>query len=249
MPRILNNAGFSEADIQTMLQNIIIEPTTAEGVFYCDALKGSKGHLLVNIDDTGVSAASFRKALYDFGSLVSTMIASGAISNVETKLSDYFMGSVPNEYFAGGLGIYILEKNNSMSSLRYLSMMLRAGMALTEIYIWEVWYGDISITTAVLRDEAQRIARDVWNKYFYRYFGAKDNYILMENDAMFIYPLMSPASAVGSITEMQVRDVIANVSSDTFGDNLFDELCRIYSIGKLTPSLWFKYANNRSNNK
>ncbi|MDR2556389.1 MAG: hypothetical protein LBC49_01600 [Bacteroidales bacterium] len=265
MPRLLKNAGFSEFSIETIMQNISIEPTTEAGTCYYDALKNSKGHLLVNIDDTGVSSASFRKAIYDFGSLVSTMIAAGVISDGATKRADYFMGNVPNDYFAGGLGIYILEKNNGISPLRNLSMMLRAGMALTEIYIWEAWSGNTSITAAVLKDEAKRIAQDIWNKYFYGYFGAKNNSLLVENNAMFIYPLMLPADAVGNITEVRVRDVIANAalnagissldsaavsaadasgttSSTAASDKFFSELYRIYSIGKLTPALWFENA-------
>jgi hypothetical protein len=248
MPDILKNAGFSEVSIQAILPNINIEPTIGVGTFYYDYLKNSKGHLLVNIDDTGISSASFRKAVYDFGSLVSTMIAAGAISDTATKRADYFMGNVPNDYFASGLGLYILEKNNNISSLRDLSVMLRAGMALTEIYIWEAWYGNTSMTVDTLRNKSQKIAQNIWNKYFYGYFGSKDNSMLSENNLMFIYPLMLPADAVGSITEIQVKDVISNaaalntVSDTAASDKFFSELCRIYRAGKLTPALWFKNA-------
>ncbi|MDR0619472.1 MAG: hypothetical protein LBG17_06200 [Bacteroidales bacterium] len=247
MPRILENAGFFEADIQTMLQNIKIESTTNMGTYYSDILKNGKGYLLVNIDDTGVSPASFRKAIYDFGALVSVMIANKTLfeNDFNVRRGGYFMDDVPNEYFAGGLGIYILEKNNSLSDLRYLNMMLKAGMALTEIYIWEAWYGNTSMTASVLKDEVQRIAKEVWNKYFYGYFGSKDNPLFASNDAMLMYPLMLPAAVTGNITEMRVRDVILNASAKASNDDtdlseFFKKLCDIYSMGKLTPALWFK---------
>jgi hypothetical protein len=247
MPRILGNAGFSETDIQIMLQNIKIESTTNVGIYYSDILKNGKGYLLVNIDDTGVSPASFRKAIYDFGSLVSVMIANKTLfeNDFSVRRGGYFMDDVPNEYFAGGLGIYILEKNNSLSDLRYLNMMLRAGMALTEIYVWEAWYGNTSMTASVLKNEVQRIAKDVWNKYFYGYFGSKDNSIFAVNDAMLMYPLMLPAGVTGNITEMRVRDVILDVAAAVSNDDadvsvFFKKLCDIYGAGKLTPALWFK---------
>jgi hypothetical protein len=88
----------------------------------------------------------------------------------------------------------------------------------------------------------QSIAQDIWNKYFYGYFGAKNNSVLLENSAMFIYPLMLPADAVGSIMEMRVRDVIIGAYSMA-SDKFFSELCRIYRAGKLTPALWFKNAS------
>ncbi|MDR1973385.1 MAG: hypothetical protein LBQ31_01785 [Bacteroidales bacterium] len=244
MPKILENAGFSQKDIQTILQNITIEAINGEGTFYYDALPHSKGHLLVNIDDTGVSASSFRIAVHNMGCLIATMIAAGAISSDgdstfdygRNKLNNYFMGNVPNEFFANGLGMYLLEKNNMLSKLRFLPLMEKAGMALVELYTWEAWYKNTSMTAAELRDEVQKNSEGVWNKYFSKYFNSKDDTRLSANFLMTASPLSLVAYAYGDMTEIKVCDIMSKSDNNFF---------RIYGVGKLTPSLWFKNAIGR----
>jgi hypothetical protein len=59
------------------------------------------------------------------------------------------------------------------------------------------------------------------------------------------------ASTIPAVTATAVATSTTTIpaSNTSTYDKFFSELCRIYGIGKLTPALWFKYANSRSNNK
>ncbi|MDR1739267.1 MAG: hypothetical protein LBR45_00710, partial [Bacteroidales bacterium] len=237
IPRILESTGFSDDEVLFILKNIEIIVSNDVNAYYYDALSGSKGHLFVSIDDTGVSSSSYRTAVYNMGCLIAKMLASGAIWGGMEK-ADYFMGNVPNESFAGGLGIYMLEKNNLISGFRFLSTMQYAGMALTEFYMWEQCYRS-EITATGLRDSLQRISIDVWNKYFADVFTSKDDARLGANFSMLLEPLSTIGATFERINEIKAGAAISTAVSKS-DKTLLMELYRIYKVGKVTPELWYR---------
>ncbi len=238
IPRILENTGFSDDEVLLILKNIEIIVSNDVNSYYYDVLAGSKGHLFVSINDTGISSSSFRTAIYNMGCLIAKMLASGAMWGGIEK-ADYFMGNVPNESFAGGLGLYMLEKNNLVSRLRFFSTMQYAGMALTEFYMWEQCYGKSEITATGMRDSLQSISLAVWNKYFAPVFNFKDDARFGVNSSMLLEPLSSIGATFERINEIKVSAAISAAVSES-DNSLLMELYRIYKVGKVTPALWFK---------
>ena len=109
------------------------------------------------------------------------------------------------------------------------------GVALVDMRVWRWLYEHPEAGPAELREATQRIARDVWNRYYAPVFGQRDQLILGIYSHMIVYGLYLPDYPLGHIIAFQLA---AGIEQERFGTE-FERVCR---QGRLTPDAWMRGA-------
>ena len=242
LPELLEKLGWSKERAQYLAEKIAVDPARGSGHAAGASMKGAKAHLRTRVPKTGMNYKGYNIAVHEFG------------HNVEQTISlydvDYYMlNGVPNTSFTEALAfifqkrdLFLLDIKNTdkkkemMDALDiFWSTYEIMGVSMVDISVWKWLYANPNATTAQLNAEVQKIAKEVWNKYYADVFGCKDEMILGIYSHMVSYPLYLSAYSFGQIIEFQVDSYLRK-------HNFSDEVDRIYKLGRLTPQAWMKEA-------
>jgi hypothetical protein len=242
LPQILMKLGFASEDAHSITSRIQVDPARGSGHAWGAETREQKSLLRTRIFADGMDYKGYNIAIHEFG------------HNVEQTISlhdvDYYMlRGVPNTAFTEAIA-FMFQKNdlkllgikdNNVEQVYYnnldnfWSLYEIMGVSLVDIGIWKWLYANPGATAVALKEAANNIARDIWNKYYAPVFGIKDQPILAIYSHMINAPLYLPNYAYGHIIEFQLAEYME-------GKDFAGEVKRIYSMGRLTPQQWMQEA-------
>ncbi len=242
MPNILRKLGFSQEKAQSITSKINVDPSRGAGHAIGALMKSDKAHLRTRIGENGMDYKGYNIAIHEFGHTVEQTIS---LQDVDY----YTMAAVPNTSFTEDWAFIfqsrdlellgegkITEETKYLKSLdNFWSAYEIMGVSLVDIGVWKWLYKNPSAKPEQLKQAVIKIAKDVWNKYYADVFGQKDQPILAIYSHMIDNPLYLSAYPVGHLIEFQIEQYIE-------GKNLGEEMQRMLTQGRLTPSHWMKGA-------
>lgn len=238
MPEMLRKLGFKPESADFLASRITVDPARGSGHAWGAPMRGALSHLRTRIADSGMDYKGFNIAVHEFG------------HNVEQTLSLYhvpyfFLSGVPNTAFTEALAflfqardLEILDmtpQENSAKDLAVLDSCWSAfeimGVSLVDMKVWQWMYDHPVCSAQELKTAVISIAKEVWNRYFAKAYGVRDEPVLAVYSHMISYPLYLSAYAFGQLIEFQLGE---HLQGKPFGP----EVERIWSLGCLTPSAW-----------
>ncbi|MBN2814910.1 MAG: hypothetical protein JXQ80_12585 [Bacteroidales bacterium] len=242
LPQMLIKLGFTSERAHEIAARIQVDPARGSGHAWGAESRDQLSLLRTRIFSNGMDYKGYNIAVHEFG------------HNVEQTITlhdvDYYMlHGVPNTAFTEAMA-FMFQKND----LKLLGMQENGnlqdhynnldvcwslyeimGVSLVDIGVWKWLYENPSATPEALKDAVNRIAKEVWNKYYAPVFGINDQPVLAIYSHMINAPLYLPNYAYGHIIEFQLAGFLA-------GKNFAPEVERIYRQGRLTPQEWMKGA-------
>ncbi len=244
IPRILLDLGWTRDKANYIAAKIAVDPARGAGHAWGAQMKGDQAHLRTRIGDKGMDYKGYNIAIHELG------------HNVEQTITlydvDYYMLSgVPNTAFTEAIAflfqgndIKLLGRSNAtekqkVDALNALDNCWSAyeimGVALVDMYVWQWMYENPDANPKELKEAVEKIAIDVWNKYYYPIFGVKDSPILAIYSHMITSPLYLANYPIGHLIEFQIAEYIKD-------KKFADEVTRMLVQGRITPQAWMKNA-------
>ncbi len=242
---ILITLGYSPERAAYLTDKIAVDPARGSGHAAGASMKGQKARLRTRIPAGGMDYKGYNIAVHEFG------------HNIEQTISlydvDYYLlNGVPNTSFTEALAFVFQKRDLEILGItdsdpqrarmdlldKVWSLYEIAGVSVLDIEVWKWLYANPSASASELQQAVQRIAKDVWNRYFAPVFGIRDEPVLAIYSHMIGYPLYLSAYAFGQIIEFQLEN--------HFADRDFaSEVDRIFRLGRLTPNVWIEQATGQ----
>lgn len=244
IPRMLVELGWSREKANYIANKISVDPARGAGHAWGAMMKGDVSHLRTRISDKGMDYKGYNIATHEMG------------HNVEQTITlydiDYYMlAGVPNTAFTEAVAFMFqandlrllgrsspanLEETEALSALdNCWSAYEIMGVSLVDMYVWQWMYKNPDASPKELKDAVEKIAIDVWNKYYYPVLGVKDSPILGIYSHMITSPLYLANYPVGHLIEFQVEQYVKD-------KKFSDEITRMLLQGKVIPQQWMKGA-------
>jgi hypothetical protein len=246
MPRILKGLGFTDAQAKTLSANIAVDPSRGAGHAMEARRRGDKPHLRTRVGDKGMDYKGYNIAIHELG------------HNVEQVFSLYgvdhtLLQGVPNVAFTEALAFVFQARDlevlglgapdpdaKRLAALNDLWATAEiAAVALVDLGVWHWMYDHPRATPAELREAANRIAKDVWNRWWAPRIGVKDSPILAIYSHMVNNQLYLPDYPVGHLIAAQIEE---HVDTRPAGTTLGAEFERMTTFGAVAPDLWMRNA-------
>jgi hypothetical protein len=239
---ILIKLGWEKERAEYIASKVKVDPARGSGHAWGASMKGEYAHLRTRIPESGMNYKGYNIAIHEFG------------HNTEQTISlydmDYYMlNGVPNTGFTEALAfmfqsrdLFLLDMKDDNPTKKHLKTLDEVwglyeimGVSLVDLNVWRWMYANPNATPEELNKAVNKIAIEIWNKYYAPVFGVKDEPILAIYSHMIASPLYLPNYAYGSIVDFQVEQFIAD-------KDFSDEVDRIWKQGRLTPKVWMKKA-------
>lgn len=246
LPNILTKLGWSKERANYISDKVEVDPSRGAGHAWGAQMKGVAARLRTKIAPDGMDYKGYNIAVHEFG------------HNVEQTLSlndiDYYMlNGVPNTAFTEALAFVFqmrdlkllgMESKDAQSRDLYVldnfwSTFEIMGASLVDQKTWKWLYENPKATKVELNSAVNRIAKEVWNKYYEPVLGNKNSNILAVYSHMISYPLYLSAYPIGHLIEFQIEQFIQ-------GKNLGTEFERMAKIGRVTPNKWMREATGNN---
>jgi hypothetical protein len=185
LPQILNRIGFDQAEAVRLGSRIRVRPIPSGGYSIRPIFPEEKVVLTTMFGGNGMDYKAYRVGIHELGHAVEMLYTQDGATN-------HFLNDVPAngitegvaELFAyrnaAGLGLTIdssLQHHmQALATCWYLYEM--GGQALTDIETWKWMYSHPKAGAAALRNAVLDISAKIWNTYYARIFGTKDQHIL-----------------------------------------------------------------------
>lgn len=242
LPQILKKLGFPQDKITFICSKIEVDASRGAGHAWESAMKSDVAHLRTRIGENGMDYKGYNIAVHEFGHNVEQTISLHDVDN-------YFLRGVPNTSFTEALAfvfqkrdLHLLGITDPTPNQRELTTLdifwggyEIMGVSLVDMYVWKWLYQNPNATPDQLKEATNRIAIEVWNKYYAPVFGISDQPILAIYSHMIDAPLYLSAYPVGHIVEYQIESHFIN-------KNFGAEVLRMYALGRLAPNVWMKKA-------
>ncbi len=242
LPDILVKLGYSSDRARYLTEKIAVDGARGSGHAAGAVMKGQKSRLRTRIPAGGIDYKGYNIAIHEFG------------HNVEQTISlydvDYYLlNGVPNTAFTEALAFVFQKRDLELLGIgnddpekvkmdlldKVWSLYEIAGVSMLDISVWKWLYAHPDATSLQLQEAVIRLSKEVWNRYYFPVFGAKDETVLGIYSHMIGYPLYLSAYAFGQIIEFQLEDHFT-------GKDFATEVDRIYTLGRLTPNSWIREA-------
>ncbi len=242
LPVILSKLGFPNDKVNFICSKIEVDGSRGAGHAWGAMMKDDNAHLRSRIGNDGMNYKGYNIAVHEFGHNVEQTISLHFVDN-------YFMNGVPNTAFTEALAFIfqkrdldllgITSSNAQQKDLMALDIFWGCyeimGVSLVDMYAWKWLYANPNATAEELKLEVNKIAIEVWNKYYTPVFGIKDEPILAVYSHMIDAPLYLSAYPIGHLVEFQLEKYLENKTIGT-------EVLRIFALGRLHPQLWMQKA-------
>ena len=242
LPSMLVKLGFPQDKAEFICSKIDVNASRGAGHAWGATMKSDVSHLRTRIGKNGMDYKGYNIAVHEFGHNVEQTISLHYVDN-------YFMNGVPNTAFTEALAFIFQTRDLSllgMSTNNPQAKHLMAldifwgcyeimGVSLVDMYVWKWLYENPNATAEQLKIQVNKIAIEVWNKYYAPVFGTKDEPILAIYSHMIKSPLYLSAYPIGHLIEFQLEKHLE-------GKNIGLETLRIFAQGRLHPQLWMQRA-------
>lgn len=251
---ILMKLGFDETKSKFIASKVIVEPSKGAGHAWGAQAKWQNSYLRTRIESDGMDYKGYNIAVHEFGHNVEQTFS---LHNVP----EYLIAGVPNNAFTEAIAFLFQLKDLELLGLEsddinrvnlyvldnFWNTYEIMGAALVDQYVWKWLYENPNANKEELNIAVNRIAKEVWNKYYAEIFGIKDQNILAVYSHSIDYPLYLSAYPLGHLIEFQLTDHINKKISAEKDNNLkkkifANEVERFSSIGKLLPNIWMNEA-------
>ncbi len=242
LDNILIKLGFDRQKSAAIAAQIAVDPARGSGHAAGAVMKQQKSRLRTRIGKNGMDYKGYNIAVHEFG------------HNVEQTISlhdvDYYLlNGVPSTAFTEALAFIFQardlellgqhEPDSKRSHLNTLSIFWNVyesmGVSLVDMRVWKWLYANPDANVKQVKQAVIKISKDVWNRYFAKFLGGKDEPILGIYSHMIGYPLYLSAYSYGYLINFQLEQHLK-------GKDFAKEILRIYSIGRLIPQVWMKQA-------
>ncbi|MEI6575473.1 MAG: hypothetical protein WCO63_04770 [Bacteroidota bacterium] len=240
LPNIMVKLGFTPEKAAEVSAKVQVDPARGSGHAAGATMKSSKSLLRTRFAKGGMNYKGYNIAIHEFGHNVEQTITLHDVDN-------YMMSGVPNTAFTEAVAFLfqvrdlellgIKDENPEKTKLMALDHFWMSceimGVSLVDMKVWKWMYANPNATPAQLKEAVIAISKEVWNQYFSPVFGSKDEPILGVYSHMIDNPLYLPNYPIGHLVSFQVEQQIA-------GKPLANEILRLYTVGRLTPSVWLQ---------
>lgn len=242
LPVILSKLGFEKSKADDISKYITVDASRGAGHAWGAEMKDDNSRLRTRIGKDGMNYKGYNIAVHEFG------------HNVEQTVSlhdvDYYMlRGVPNTAFTEALAFVFQERDLELLGMKnddknkkhlmaldnFWSTYEIMGVSLVDMNVWKWLYENPEAKPEELKAAVNRIAIEVWNKYYADVFGVKDQPILAIYSHMIDAPLYLSAYPIGLLIQFQLEKHFEN-------NNFASEVLRIYKQGRLIPQEWMKKA-------
>jgi hypothetical protein len=255
MPRLLEKLGFTKARARFLADHILVDPSRGAGHAMPAARRGDFPRLRTRIEAGGMNYKGFNIAVHEMG------------HNVEQVFSLYevdhtLLQGVPNNAFTEAIAFVfqardldLLDMKNKDAAAAKREAVLAdfwatweiAGVALVDVAVWHWMYQNPKATPAQLKDATNRIAQDVWRRYYAPHLGGSaggaTTPLLGIYSHMIAYPLYLADYPLGHLIAFQIEEHLEE--SQKKGKRFGDEIERMTRIGGIAPDLWMQNATGK----
>lgn len=243
LPEILKKLGFDTKTAEFLSERIEVDPARGAGHAWGPEMRGEKAHLRTRAVQGKMNYQTFNVAMHELGHCVEQVFSL-------YKVDHTILSGVPNTAFTEGfafvfqdrdlevLGKTEIKKDKNAKALDILwSTAEIAGVALTDIKVWEWMYSRKNFNEKELKEAVIKIAKDIWNKYYASVFGVKDSPILAIYSHMIYHAIYLPDYPLGHIIAYQIEKFF---EENSLGEHM-ERMCK---IGNITPQVWMEQAIN-----
>jgi hypothetical protein len=242
LPNILTKLGFNYDNAKRITSKIEVDPSKGAGHAWGAQMKSENAHLRTRIGENGMNYKGYNIATHEFGHNVEQTITLNDV--------DYYMLSgVPNTAFTEAWAFVFQKrdlellgqkennpnKHDMMVLDNFWSTYEIMGVSLVDMSLWKWLYDNPDANPKEVKNATIKIAKYIWNKYYAKVFGVKDQTILAIYSHMIDYPLYLSAYPLGHLIEFQIESFIRD-------KNLGEEMFRMCKQGRVIPQLWMKNA-------
>lgn len=242
LPNILQALSFDAKTANFLQSKIIVDPSRGAGHAMGAMRRADHAHLRTRIPPGGMQYKGYNIAIHELGHNVEQVFSLN-------RMDHYMLNGVPNNAFTEAfafvfqsrdLQVLGIEQSNAhaehLKALdTYWSTCEIAAVGLVDMRVWHWLYDHPNATPEELNEAVNRIAKEVWNDYYYPLTGVKDAIILGIYSHMVAYGLYLPDYSLGHIIMFQIEDYLKD-------KNLGAEMQRMCRIGRLTPDAWMRQA-------
>jgi hypothetical protein len=242
LPEILIKLGFPKDKALFICSKVAVDASRGAGHAWESMMKDDVAHLRTRIGANGMDYKGYNIAVHEFGHNVEQTIS---LHNVD----NYFLRGVPNTSFTEALAFVFQKRDLSLLGMVDPTPNQRElvtldifwgsyeimGVSLVDMYVWKWMYANPNATPEQVKETVNRIAIEVWNKYYAPVFGITDQPILGIYSHMIDAPLYLSAYPIGQVIEYQLETYFE-------GKNFGTEVMRMYALGRLAPQVWMKKA-------
>lgn len=242
LPEILVKLGFTRENANFICSKVAVDASRGAGHAWESMMKEDVAHLRTRIGANGMDYKGYNIAVHEFGHNVEQTIS---LHNVD----NYFLRGVPNTSFTEALAFVFQKRDLELLGMKdptpnqqelvtldiFWGTYEIMGVSLVDMYTWKWLYANPNATPEQLKETVNKIAIDVWNKYYAPVFGIENQPILAIYSHMIDAPLYLSAYPIGQLIEYQLESYLA-------GKNFGSEVMRIYALGRLAPQVWMKKA-------
>lgn len=244
LPRILKELGFSADRAQLLASHIEVEPSRGAGHAFGAARRDDKAHLRTRVGESGMDYKGYNIAVHELGHNVEQVFS-------VTTIDHTLLQGVPNTAFTEALAFVFQNRDLELLGLQgggpeahqlkalndFWATREIAGVGLVDMNVWSWLYQHPEASPAQLRAAVVTIAQDVWNRYFSKTFGIRDQTLLAVYSHMIDGAMYTPDYPLGHLIAFQIENYFENPEVD-FGEE-FERICQ---LGQLTPEAWMSQA-------
>ncbi len=205
-------------------------------------MKSEKAHLRTRLSDEGMDYKGYNIAIHEFGHNVEQTITLQDVDH-------YMLRGVPNTAFTEAIAFIFQKRDLELLGLeekdpnkRHLMALDNfwgcyeiMGVSLVDMEVWKWLYANPNATSQELNQAVNKIAIDVWNKYYAEVFGIKDQPILAVYSHMIDAPLYLSAYPIGLLIDFQLEEQIQ-------GKVFSEEIEKVLLNGRIIPQQWMRDA-------
>lgn len=239
IPRILDVLGFDKAEAAWLAERIEVDQARGSGHAMPAAMRSDKVRLRTRVPKAGMDYKGFNIACHELGHNVEQVFSLHG-------MDEYFLASVPNTAFTEAFAfvfqardLAILGRDDAPVGpsvlADYWASCEIAGVALTDMELWNWMYAHPDCDARALREAAMSIARSVWNRYFAPAFGVRDALMLGTYSHMIEHAMYLPDYPLGHIISFQIEAAMK-------GKSVGSQMGRMCRLGRLSPNQWMSQA-------
>ena len=238
LANILQKLGWSAKKAAQITSLVKVDPARGSGHASGAVMRNDFAHLRTRIAPSGMDYKGYNIAIHEFGHNTEQTITMNDV--------DYWMlNGVPNTAFTEAVAFMFQKRDlellgftnanadadNMLALDDFWSCYEIMGVALLDIATWEWMYAHPNATAQELKEAVIAKSKEIWNTYYARIMGGKDEPILAIYSHMIDYPLYLSNYPIGHLISFQVEGQMK-------GKSMADEIQRMYTQGRIIPQLW-----------
>ncbi len=242
IPSILGKLGFDKGTAAFLASKIEVDPARGAGHAWGADRREDSAHLRTRLGKDGMDYKGYNIAIHELGHNVEQVLSLN-------KMDHNLLAGVPNTAFTEGFAFTFQARDLELLGLpskspdkKHLTAVDTlwstaeiAGVAMVDIALWDWLYENPGATPDELAAATARIAKDVWNRYFARVFGTKDQIHLAIYSHIIDGGMYTPDYPIGLIIQYQLEKHFEE-------KGLAGEMERMCRLGMLTPQAWMQAA-------